>query len=344
MKKNKLNFNRQPAQELAPDINSKIFYKTLIITILVLFSLNLFSSQLLKLFSPNGGYKLIQTKWDILNRLEKPVDILIIGDSSGNQGIDTDLIQQKTGKPALNLSSIGNVLALNDHWMLIEYIKKFGQPPECVISIHVYDVWHEQANHAVIAQIPLNPIQMLSNLHQAGLDFKFQKDYLLAKYIPSWSENTSLKRIIMHPWKAKRLNIPLSSSGFQPWPNANPKNVLKDIEEHKKFVQQHSFKPSEENTYALKQMAALSEREGFSLTIVNSPMVDVLYEEKDLKHYLSNVNKFIGEISINYDNMHHLFTTPETFSASVMQNADHLTTEAAKRYTLRLLENLECNL
>ncbi len=342
MKNNKLNLNRQPAQELIADINSKTLYKTLLITLLVVFALNLFSSQLLKLFSPNGGYKLVQTKWDILNKLETPVDVLIVGDSSGNQGIDTDFIRQKTGKSALNLATIGNMLALNDYWLLTEYIKKFGQAPGCVINIHVYDIWHEHANHGVIAQIPLSPIQMISNLSETGLGIKFQAKYLLAKYIPSWSENTSLKRILMRPWKARRLSIPLSYSGFQPWPDANPKNVLRDIEVHKKFVQQNSFKPSEENIYALKQMGTLSEKENFSLTIINSPMVDALYREKDLKIYLADVNNFIRGIAANYDNMHHLFAIPETFSASVMQNADHLTTEAAKAYTLRLIENLEC--
>jgi hypothetical protein len=72
-------------------------------------------------------------------------------------------------------------------------------------------------------------------------------------------------------------------------------------------------------------------------------MVDSLYKEKNLKHYLSDVNKFVSDIAANYDNMHHLFAIPQTFNASVMQNVDHLTTEAAQVYTLRLLENLECN-
>lgn len=344
MKDNQTGLNRQPAQELITDINSKVFYKTLLIAVLVVFSLNLFSSQLLKLFSTNGGYRLVRTKWDILNKLETPIDVLILGDSSGNQAIDTDLIKQKTGKSALNLATIGNMLALNDYWLLVEYIKKFGQPPGCVINIHVYDIWYKHANHAAIAQIPLSPMKMIPRLSETGLGIKFQAKYLLAKYIPSWSENTSLKRLFMRPWKIREQNIPLSDSGFQPWPNANPENVLKDTETHKKFVQQNIFEPSTENIYALRQMGKLSESKGFSLTVVNSPMFKGLYKEKSLKHYLSDVNKFIGEIAADYDNMHNLFTTPKTFSASVMQNADHLTTEAAKTYTLRLLENLECKL
>lgn len=338
-----LDLNRQPAQELTPDISQKTFYKTLLIAILVLLTLNFFSSQLLKSFSTNGGYRLIRTKWDILNKLEKPVDILILGDSSGNQGVDTDLIEEKTGKSAINLATIGNVLSLNDYWMLTEYIKKFGSP-SCVVNIHVYDIWHDHANHAAIAQIPLKPIQMISNLSQAGLGIKFQAKYLLARYLPSLSENTSLKHLLMRPWKMSKPNIPLSDTGFQPWPDANPKNVLNDIETHKQFVKKNTFKPSKENIYALKQMGKLSVNKGFSLTIVNSPMVDSLYEKENLKNYLSDVNNFIKEITAGYDNMHNLFSTPEVFKPSVMQNADHLTTEAARSYTLRLLENIKCDL
>jgi hypothetical protein len=344
MKDNKPNLNRQPAQEIISDIDLKGFYKTLLITLLVIFSLNLFSSQFLKTFSTNGGYRLIRTKWDILNNLKAPVDILILGDSSGNQGIDTDLIKQKTGKSAINLATIGNMLSLNDYWMLTEYINKFGQAPSCVVSIHVYDSWHKHANNAAIAQIPLSATQIIPKLSETNLDFKFQIKYLLAKYIPSWSENTSLARLVMRPWKIHKQNIPLSESGFQPWPNANPDNVLRDIKEHKEFVQKNTFKPSKENGHALRKMGELSETESFSLTIINSPMVDSLYKEKNFKHYLSDVNKFVGGIAANYDNMHHLFAIPQTFNASVMQNADHLTTEAAQVYTLHLLENLECNL
>jgi len=335
--------NRQPAQELSSDISQKVFYKTLLITIVVLLTLNFFSSQLLKAFSTNGGYRLIRTKWDILNKLEKPVDILILGDSSANQGVDTDLIEKKTGKSAINLATIGNVLSLNDYWMLTEYIKKFGSP-SCVVNIHVYDIWHDHANHAAIAQIPLTPIQMVSKLSQAGLGIKFQAKYLLAKYVPSLSENTSLKRLFMRPWKISKPSIPLSNTGFQPWPDANPKNVLNDIETHKKFVQKNNFKPSKENIYALEQMGKLSTEKGFSLTIANSPMVDRLYGGRNLKHYLSDVNNFVGKIAAEHDNMYHLFTTPEIFSTSVMQNVDHLTTKAAKVYTLRLLEKIKCDL
>ncbi len=343
MADNKLNANKHLAQEITSSIDPKGFYKTLLVTFLILFSLSLLSSQLLKAFSTNGGYRLVRTKWDILNNLESPVDLLILGDSSGNQGIDTDLIQQKTGKSAINLATIGNMLALNDYWLLAEYIKKFGQAPSCVVSIHVYDSWHKHANPAAIAQIPLSGVKMIPQLSDADLGFKFQMKHLLAKYIPSWSENTSLARLLMRPWKIHQQSIPLSASGFQPWPKANPENVLNDIETHKKFVQKNTFKPSKENTYALRKMGELSKTEDFSLSIINSPMAKGLYRDEGLKHYLSGVNTFVAEIAADYPNMYHFFKTPETFNASVMQNADHLTTEAAKVYTLRLLENLNCN-
>lgn len=343
IKDHKPYLNRQPAQELESDINQKTFYRTLLIAILVIFSLNFLSSHLLNLFSTNSGYRLVRTKWDMLKNLEEPVDILIIGDSSGNQGIDTDFIKNKTGKSALNLATIGNMLALNDYWLLSEYIKKFG-PPSCVINIHVYDIWYRHANSAAIAQIPLSPIQMIPKLSDVGLGIKFQTKYLLAKYIPSWSENTSLKTIFMRPWRIHKQDIPVSNSGFVSVSNANPENVLKDTETHKEFVRQNIFKPSKENIYALKRMGELSDSKGFSLAIVNSPMFEGLYKEASLKHYLSDVNQFIREITDSYDNMHTLFSTPETFSSLMMQNADHLTSESAQFYTLRLLENLKCEI
>ena len=338
-----INFHlqKQPAQEKIAEITLNKFYITFIFTIAVLFCFNLFSFQLLHFFSPNKGYKLIQAKWDILNNLNTPVDILILGDSSSNQGVDSDLIMKKTGLSALNLATIAGTLTLNDYWLLNEYIPKFGVP-KCVIAVYTYDIWHRPAIPTIMAKVPINPQKMLNYFSLFELGIRDKISYLTAKYIPSWSENISLQKIFTQPWKINREIFSLTKSGFLSVSEGNQENVLKDTEKHIKFTRKNIFKPSDENIYALKQIGELSKNKDFPVYIVNSPIFEGLYREKSLRYYYNNVNVFIGKILDKYNNMHHIFKTPQTFNSLMMQNSDHLTSEGAKVFTSHLLENINC--
>jgi hypothetical protein len=325
--------------------NSRKVLITILVACAVVFSLNFISSQLLEYFTPNKGYQLIRKKWDILEKMESPADILVLGDSSGNQGVDTDLITELTGKSAVNLATIGNALALNNYWMLETYIKKFGKP-ECVINIHVYDTWYRNLNESVVSQIPMDTSDMLQQLTQIQLGIKPKFGYLLAKYIPSLGQNTSLKKLLMRPWAMAYMNqgIPLTVTGFYSSPKAKPKMVLKDTDNHKKFVSNNIFIPSKENTYALKKMGELSETLDFNLIFANSPVFEGLFSDENYKTYLSAVNEYIGRVTKKYKNIQLLYATQKTYRSSDMENADHLTSMAAKEYTLQLLENANCHL
>lgn len=343
MKLLRLNSHTPPPQELMLDTSPGNFWKTLIIACAVVFLLNIASSHLLDLYSPNTGYRLIGAKWDILAEIDSPVDVLVLGDSSGAHGIDTDFLAKKTGKSVLNLSTIAGLLSLNDYWQLKNYIARFGAPG-CVIAVHAFDVWYRHAKATAIAQIPLNPIEMVRELQYVHLGLKFLAKYLVARYFPSLAEKTSLQQLLMYPWKIKKQHFHITDTGFFPLSHAKPDTVLKDTEGLKKFLRKNKFKPSEENNYALKSMGELAKRNGFPLVIVNGPMFAGLYEDTYLKHYLADVNHFLFSIVSKYDDMHHLFETPVTFDSSEIEFTDHLTGQSARTYTAQLIEKLDCDL
>src|SRR5438128_2449200 len=89
----------------------------------------------------NHGYKVIGAKWELLREQERPVDWLVLGDSSGNQGVVPAVLSERLGGSSLNLCTVGDLLAVNDAWMLETYIGTVGAPRK-VLMVHAYDIWH----------------------------------------------------------------------------------------------------------------------------------------------------------------------------------------------------------
>src|SRR5262245_9968724 len=128
--------NKQLAQEIVGPTTPRKILLTLLGTVSVIALINLvFVFQ-----SMNLGYRVIQQKWEMLLDLKQPVDWIVLGESSGSEGVTPDIISQELGGKALNLCTIGNMLVVNDAWMLDKYIAKFG-PPRGVVIVHVYDIW-----------------------------------------------------------------------------------------------------------------------------------------------------------------------------------------------------------
>src|SRR5687768_3258615 len=111
---------------------------------------NLILIPIMAKYTPNSGYKIVAKKWDLLTKAPD-VDILVIGDSSGDQGIDPDVLKQELGLTAMNFCTVGDMLVLNDAAMAEEYLRTH-KPPKMVIDIHVYDVWDRDVAGSAMAQ------------------------------------------------------------------------------------------------------------------------------------------------------------------------------------------------
>jgi|GEM_PF-3222551 len=78
-------------------------------------------------------------KFTLVDQLDKPVDVIILGDSVANFGIDPDRIEAETGLTALNLALNGSWTYYHDVWILEYYIDKFG-PPDYLLWGHTYHI------------------------------------------------------------------------------------------------------------------------------------------------------------------------------------------------------------
>src|SRR5207253_10129783 len=125
-----------------------------VLVCIIVAGINLTLQWSLNRFPINSGHGLVQAKWNLLKRLPAPIDVLVLGDSSGNQGVVPQLLGAALGGTTINACTLADALIVNDAWMLDLYIRRLG-PPKRVILVHVYDVWERDISYDVWAQIPL---------------------------------------------------------------------------------------------------------------------------------------------------------------------------------------------
>lgn len=301
--------------------------------------MNFAAGAYLKRFSPNIGYRLIWKKWAMLLTLDRPVDWLILGDSSGNQGVMPKLIEQRLGGKAVNLCTIGNMLVLDDAWMLEAYLRRFD-PPKHVILVHVHDVWHREPDLAVLAQAPVSWKDWLDFKRVIRMSSRDALTIALARHAPLFSQNLSLAEVIRHPSKAFRAGDPIDSDGFMAVRQADPSQVIADAQGHAKFAGENPFVMSQTNEEALKRIISLAETRGFDVYAAQSPLYEELYRDPSFRKYFESLQHRLAAYTEENRRFHVLFAIPMLFSKEQMENANHLTDRAARLYTEELISQL----
>jgi len=286
-------------------------------------------------WSPNIGYLLIAAKWNILHTLNSPVDLLIVGDSSGNQGVDPKKIQSELGLSSVNLCTIGDAMVLDGAYMLDDYIARYGAPRK-VLVIHAYDIWSRPGDISVLAQIPGS---WWNQQPKITLTPKQRVKVILNRYVPFYTQSISLGYVLQNPWNAFRHDLTLEPDGFMEEDTADPGRVVKDAAVHLQFVREGVPVMSEWNRAALKHMVDLADRYQFDLFVANSPVYDSLYADSAFQVYYAKVQAAIDEI-VRGHRAYHLLNPPMIFPASEMQSVDHVIYDAALRYTARIADEI----
>ena len=287
---------------------------------------------------------IIGHKWRLLMGLNHPVDDLVLGDSSCNQGINPVALAGALGdQRAINLCTIGDMLALNDAWMLQTYIKRFGAPKRVVI-VHVYDIWSRDFNWARVGSIPLGLTTIRQLRPQVRLQRWQLRSYIESRYFPLYSNNLSLQARL-RPGDPNLRNAAgprhIDSLGFLADTVAFPDSVELDLKRHLEFLGQESFSLSPDNARALARIAGLAKEHGFEVYLASAPVVQQLADAPSFRHYLSQVQKALATATGEGSPVHLVFDQPMAFAAGEMQNADHLVLSAANSYTEELARRIK---
>ena len=315
---------------------------TLLCPWLVFALANLGANLYLKNFPQNRGYWLIQQKWSLLKGLKQPVDWLVLGDSSCNQGVIPEVLEAEFSAKAINLCTIGDSLVLNDAWMLSKYIKEHGAPKN-VLIVHVYDIWQREILWSVTSQTPLKWGYWNNLEPKIDISLQQQKDIFLNRYVPLYSQNTSLQKIIRDSDRLfQDRGYELTATGFMPVPEANSWNVENDAQGHiRSTTERENYSLSATNQNSMDAIIKLAEEHNINVYLANSPLYAELYQNPNFRAYYDRVQNELEQISNTSPKVQRILTTPMTFTKEEMENVDHVITTAAESYTKQLAKEIK---
>lgn len=312
---------------------------TLLGTLIVFAALNFGARGLLDRFTTNRGYWLIRAKWSRLEQLTQPIDWLILGDSSCNQGVRPDVLSHELGGSVQNLCTMGDMLALNDAWMLQRAIAR-GAKPKNVVIVHVYDLWQRPAGaklrETLIAKIPLGWGFWETMRPPLDMSLEQQRAFFLSRYVPLWSENVTLSTWIRNPAKPFSRSFSLDEHGYMRSDVVSPQSVEANYQRHRRLLRGRRFVLSRANRLALEEILLMAEEHDFHVYIANSPLYAGLASNEDFQVYYRDVQEGLREVVKRNSRRSYVLDEPMVFEASQMENADHVNHEAAAVYTERL--------
>lgn len=331
--------DRLPDETTIPATRGQVLV-VLAVALAVVVLLNLLATNLLADHTTNRGYWLVRAKWQLLESLPAPVDWLILGDSSCNQGIMPDLLGQQLGGRALNACTVGDMLAVNDAWMLARHIERLG-PPRNVVIVHAYDVWHRDlqalVHQPLLAKVPLPWAYWRRSTPPLPLTGAQERKLWVARHLPLWAENNTLASWLRHPQRLWRRNLSLTQGGFMAHDQANPASVRRDSKAHLAALHPRRFAPSQINRQALEHIRDLADQHGFDVYIAAGPLHDGLWRDSRFRTHFAALMHALDRLASTSPRMHVLLHEPVTFPARSLESADHPVGPAAREYTDKLI-------
>jgi hypothetical protein len=283
---------------------------------------------------------LVNEKWMLLQGLEAPVDWLILGDSSANQGVVPDVLADDPAESAVNLATVASLTAVDDVWMLQTYIDQFG-PPSNVLIVHTYDIWRRDVLPIMVAKTPIP----WGSWNQMGpsldLSFTEKTDVFLGRFLPIYADNEALVQIIYNggfgPQRLFKKRFSLQSDGYMPFYNASPERVIVDSDTHIKSVSRRKYEMSAINAAAIAEIVLLAEQYQFDVYLATGPVYEGVFESEAFRSYYAEVQDSLRQFGMESDHLHFLELTA-VFPADTMENVDHVIDTAAVEYTKMLVE------
>jgi len=282
----------------------------------------------------NRGNWLVREKWRLLDR-SSPVETLVLGDSSCNQGVRPDVLDARLATRSLNLCTVGNLLAINDAWMLGEYIEKHGAPKR-VIIVHVYDMWTRTEDYTfrrLVAKIP-RPWGFWNDMDPPlALGVSELEDIVSSRWLPLHAENASVLSWLRAPGRASGTRFAIDERGFMTVTEAAPHRVTENMRKHLRDLESTAPWPSEPNRLALRRLDELAKRHGIEITVALAPMFTELWAQPALREHVDRLRTAIRETLGPTSPVRVIDGAPRTFAAAQLENVDHVVGDAAREYT-----------
>jgi hypothetical protein len=164
--------------------------------------------------------------------------------------------------------------------MLERYIRDVGVP-RTVVVVHTFDVWGRAYNPDAIAQVPL-PFGFWSELRPPlVLSAAEQGRVLLDRYVPLYSQDQTISRLLRSPRRTLSRSFDMDDSGFYHSARALPDEVKRDFKAHLEILHEDKEEEplSRENRQALEAFGEMGARHGFDVIVAHAPLYEGLWDE-----------------------------------------------------------------
>lgn len=328
-----------PPDERVPPSTSGRIALSAMLAVLVVVLANAAAGAALSRYTPNRFDRQLATKWRMLDHLAAPVDGLILGDSTGNQGVDPAALGSVAGGRWLNLCTVADMLIVSDAWMLDTYIQKHGTP-KAVVLVHAADVWPRQPDPRPFSRLP-RPWGYWRDM-QPPLSFDGEQLWLaaLTRYVPLYTATESLREMLVFPWRLPSTWAKFRDDGFMPYGVSKPAQVKRQAAKHIRELTEDGFGVAEVNRQALARVAALAEQHGFDVYWAPGSVTDLLLREPVYRDYFDQAQRTVDEVTAGSPRFHRLYDGPQGFPVEVMMDMEHLTPAGAEHYGQRIGERL----
>ncbi len=294
----------------------------------------------------NRGDYIVREKWHMVSTMSQPVNWLILGDSSANQGINPVIISEELDGNAVNLAMNASWTLLGDAWMLQSYLERFGAPDGIIIG-HVYDVYHRAFNVNILAQSPVGLDTWSRLVPRLDLSADDLFEIFIIRYAPLYYRNATLQylsqQLIQSPGTLfNGQEFLINADGYMPVARARRNRVVNDAKDHLRWLERtdNQFHVSEINNQALNEIIRLADQHQVHVYFVNSPIYDELFADESYQEYYSQFQDWMVTTTSGSPYVHYI-EQAFIFTAGEMETVDHTVDASSIVYTHKIADEIK---
>ncbi|MCB9507586.1 MAG: hypothetical protein H6700_07860 [Myxococcales bacterium] len=287
----------------------------------------------------NRGYEVVAHKWELARDATAPVDLLLIGDSSCNQGIRPEVLGEAIGGTALNLCAIGSATTAHDAYLLAYYLEHVGRP-RAIVVVHTWDTWQRDASklRAMLWKIPVGSAAWAGRRPELTLSSRERFNANFGGLLPLYSQQISVRALLRSPRGGERIEflpggfMPMESPGNTAWLEGN-------LSEHVALVEHEAFTVSEWSRSGIDATLDLAAAAGVPVLLASAPAYERLAENPSFQAWEDGYEAFLNELA-GRDGVSVLLGRPVPLPAEQLEKVDHPNPDGAAVYSRALADAL----
>ena len=312
-----------------------------VLPVVFFFMFNTFFYFYFHFYNPNEYYFLLNRKLSLLKKIDRKIDWLILGDSSGNQGIDPSIISDSLGGSSVNLCTYADMTLIDDCWMLDYLIKKDLAPSNVIIS-RVYDTWSRSVNYTLYSQYPASWVIFNRNKPEVPPPAGTRFETIVNHLFPVIHQKRQVINLIEHPSEFFTEPVHVETDGFFRYQGeADPYGVRRDARGHLDYVSKYDVKIGHYNLAALKFLQEVSAREGINIYLCNSPVYDSLLLDRQFSAFYERLTDSLETYTEGFLNFKYINHPATPFPDSLLQNVDHVTEQGSVIFTDLIIKQIK---